>query len=139
MEGYMKAKLTLQFALILLGMLTMGASSCVTHPSLVGDWQAKCDYTNPVDHKEFYWRFGELNPAEQGEFRSWEPLADGEVDFYFSFYMYQKGFASIKDPYVENNDKVYAVTEKDTNHLYFKGVEYTCYLERTTIPYQNAN
>jgi hypothetical protein len=127
-------KQTLRYAaMVLLAAMTMGAAGCDDPPDVVGNWNADCTFNTPASTHKYYWTFSPDDGSGQPpEFRSYEVLEDGTVEDYLSFYLYQGPTITIKNPFEQNNDRIYLVLEAGADKLSFVGGDYKCVLTKTT-------
>ncbi len=119
--------------MVLLGYLTMGASSCDEQPpDVVGNWTSHCTFSNPASTHDYYWSFSADDGSGQPPaFESWEVMPDGTVEDWLSFYLYQGKSITIKNPVEQNADRIYLVLEAGVDKLSLVGGDYKCVLTKT--------
>ncbi|MEQ1875427.1 MAG: hypothetical protein ABL958_02195 [Bdellovibrionia bacterium] len=129
----MKLSMIKYLGLGLLAAITMGAAGCDDPPSVVGNWDAECQFTNPASKGTYYWTFAADDGSGQPpEFHHYEVLADGTVEDYLSFYMYNGNTLTVSNPTSQNGDRLFLVLDAGPDKLSLVGGEYKCVLTRTS-------
>lgn len=121
-------------SMVLLAAITMGAGGCDNPPSIAGDWNADCTYTNPPSKHKYFWTFDvDDESGVPPGFTEYEVI-NGNVEFWASNYIYQQGVLTITNP--TGDSRLFVVTANTgSDNLSLTGGEYKCVLTKATTPH----